>query len=328
MRALVVENYGPIEDHCVKEVPVPPVGDGDVLIEVRAIGLNFPDALMLQGKYQKRPDTPFVPGRDASGIVRAVGRDVTRFKTGDRVACQVFTGAFAEMVAAPEKRCFPMVDGIDFDTAAALITAHNTAYVAVHLRAEARPSEVAVVTGAAGGVGLACIQLLKAIGTTVVALVSSEAKAELVRANGADHVILTAGDGPKDRIHDSIMAVTAGRGADLVFETVGGDIFAFTIRTLAFGGRMIVIGFASAEIPVVKTNYLLYRNLAVLGSPLDIQFDHEYEKILQGVELIQSLFLQGRVKANIMDRVPLDRIKDGFALITGRHATGKVVAIV
>lgn len=328
MRALVVQNYGPIEDHCVKEVPVPPVGDGDVLIEVRAIGLNFPDALMLQGKYQKRPDTPFVPGRDASGIVRAVGRDVTRFKTGDRVACQVFTGAFAEMVAAPEKRCFPMVDGIDFDTAAALITAHNTAYVAVHLRAEARPSEVAVVTGAAGGVGLACIQLLKAIGTTVVALVSSEAKAELVRANGADHVILTAGDGPKDRIHDSIMAVTAGRGADLVFETVGGDIFAFTIRTLAFGGRMIVIGFASAEIPVVKTNYLLYRNLAVLGSPLDIQFDHEYEKILQGVELIQSLFLQGRVKANIMDRVPLDRIKDGFALITGRHATGKVVAIV
>ena len=328
MRALVVESYGPIEGHRVQEAPVPPVSDGDVLIEVRAIGLNFPDALMLQGKYQKRPEPPFVPGRDASGVVQAVGRNVTRFKPGDRVACQVFTGAFAEIVSAPEKRCFRMVDGIDFETAAALITAHNTAYVAVHLRAETRPSQVAVVTGAAGGVGLACIQLLKAAGAMVVALVSTEVKAELVRNNGADHVILTTVDGVKDRIHDSIMAVTEGRGADLVFETVGGDMFAFTLRTLAFGGKMVVIGFASGEIPVVKTNYLLYRNLAVLGSPLDIQFDHEYEKMVEGVELVQTLYLQGHVKANIMDRVPLDRIQDGFALITGRHATGKVVAVV
>ncbi|HEY7244637.1 MAG TPA: NADPH:quinone oxidoreductase family protein [Xanthobacteraceae bacterium] len=325
MRALVVEEFGPIASHRFHDWPDPEPAANEVLIDIKAIGLNFPDALMLQGKYQKRPDRPFVPGRDAAGIVRKVGAAVTRFKPGDRAVCQVFTGAFAERVAAPEKRCFPLVDGIELEAAAAMMTVFNTAYVAVHLRAKAQPGQCAAVTGAAGGVGLAVLQLLKSIGTRSIAIVSSEAKAGLARESGADRVILTNRESLKDHIHDGIMAATDNRGVDLVFETVGGEMFANTLRTLAFDGKMIVIGFASGDIPSAKANYLLYRNLSVIGAPLDIQFDHEYEKMLAGVRLVQDLYLQGAVKPNIMKVLPFERLADAFSLITGREVRGKVV---
>jgi NADPH2:quinone reductase len=325
MRALVVEEFGPIESHRFHDWPEPEPAANEVLIDIKAIGLNFPDALMLQGKYQKRPDPPFVPGRDAAGIVRRVGAGVARFKPGDRVVCQVFTGAFAERVAAPEKRCFPLAEGIDFEAAAAMMTVFNTAYVAVHLRAKAQQGQWAAVTGAAGGVGLAVLQLLKAVGARSIAIVSSEDKARLARESGADRVILTKRENPKDQIYTEIMAATADRGIDLVFETVGGEMFANTLRTLAFDGKMIVIGFASGEIPSAKANYLLYRNLSVIGAPLDIQFDHEYDKMVAGVRLVQDLYQQGKVKPNIMQVLPLDKLADAFALITGREVRGKVV---
>lgn len=325
MRALVVEEFGPIASHRFRDWPDPEPGANEVLIDVKAIGLNFPDALMLQGKYQKRPDRPFVPGRDAAGIVRKVGAGVTRFKSGDRVVCQVFAGAFAERVAAPEKRCFPLAEGIHFEAAAAMMTVFNTAYVAVHLRAKAQPGQSAAVTGAAGGVGLAALQLLKAIGTKSIAVVSSEDKARLSRESGADQVILTNRENQKDQIHAEIMAHTNNRGVDLVFETVGGEMFANTLRTLAFDGKMIVIGFASGDIPSVRTNYLLYRNLSVIGAPLDIQFDHEYDKMVTGIRLVQDLYLQGKVKPNIMQVLPFEKLADAFSLITGREVRGKVV---
>lgn len=325
MRALVIQDYGPIASHRFQDISEPKRALDDVLIDIKAIGLNFPDALMLQGKYQKRPQTPFVPGRDAAGIVRAVGSNVTRFKPGDRVICQVFTGAFAEVVAAPEKRCFHMVDGVDFESAAAMVTVFNTAYVAVHLRAKATAGQTAVVTGAAGGVGLATLQLLKALGARAIAIVSSEEKAALARESGAEHVILSNVADVKEHIHHEVMTATDGKGCDLVFDTVGGEMFANTLRTLAFDGKMIIIGFASGEIPAAKTNYLLYRNLSVIGAPLDIQFDHEYEKMVEGVRLVQDLYLQGKVKPNIMTVLPLEKLTDAFALITGREVRGKVV---
>jgi NADPH:quinone reductase len=325
MRALVVEEFGPIESHRFHDWPDPQPARGEVLIDIKAIGLNFPDALMLQGKYQKRPDRPFVPGRDAAGIVRAVGSAVSRFKPGDRVVCQVFTGAFAERVAAPEKRCFPLADGVDFESAAAMMTVFNTAYVAVHLRAKAQAGQWAVVTGAAGGVGLAVLQLLKAAGARSIALVSSDEKAQLARDSGGDRVILTGKGDVKDHIHAEVMAATENRGADLVFDTVGGEMFANTLRVLGFDGKMIVIGFASGEIPSAKTNYLLYRNLSVIGAPLDIQFDHEYEKMVAGVRLVHELFLRGKVKPNIMQVLPLEKLAEAFALITGREVRGKVI---
>jgi NADPH2:quinone reductase len=329
MRALVINEYGPIASHRFQELADPEPKAGEVLIDIKAIGLNFPDALMLQGKYQKKPQPPFVPGRDAAGVVRAVGSGVTRFKPGDRVICQVFTGAFAEVVAAPEKRCFHMVEGVDFASAAAMITVFNTAYVAVHLRAKAQAGQTAIVTGAAGGVGLAALQLLKALGARSIAIVSSEQKAALARENGADHVIILGGVAdPKEHIHQEVMRITQDKGADLVFETVGGEMFANTLRVLGFDGKMIIVGFASGEIPAAKANYLLYRNLAVLGAPLDIQFDYEYDKMVEGVRLVQDLYLKGKVKPNIMTALPLEKLADAFALITGREVLGKVVLTV
>jgi NADPH2:quinone reductase len=324
MKALVVEQFGPIDSHAIKSVAAPEPGPSEVLIKVKAIGLNFPDALMLQGKYQKRPPVPFVPGRDAAGTVMKVGEGVTRFKAGDRVVCQVFTGAFAEVVSAPEKRCFKMQDGVDFETAAAMMTVFNTAYVAVHLRAKAQAGQVAVVTGAAGGVGLAAVQLLKAAGVRTLAIVSSQEKADIVLANGAERAVVLGAD-PKEQIYNEVMSATNDAGADLVFETVGGEMFANTLRTLGFDGKLIVIGFASAEIPSAKTNYLLYKNLSVIGAPLDIQFDHEYEKMTAGVKLVQDLYLQGKAKPNIMKTLPFDKLAEAFTLITGREVRGKVV---
>jgi NADPH2:quinone reductase len=195
----------------------------------------------------------------------------------------------------------------------------------VHLRAKAQPGQRAAVTGAAGGVGLAVLQLLKAIGTKSIAVVSSDAKARLARESGADHVILTNRENLKDHIHDEMMAATDKHGVDLVFETIGGEMFANTLRTLAFDGKMIVIGFASGDIPSAKANYLLYRNLSVIGAPLDIQFDHEYEKMVAGVRLVQDLYLQGKVKPNIMKVLPFEKLTDAFGLITGREVRGKVV---
>jgi NADPH2:quinone reductase len=328
MRALVINEYGPIASHRFQNIADPEPKAGEVLIDIKAIGLNFPDALMLQGKYQKKPQPPFVPGRDAAGVVRAVGSGVTRFKPGDRVICQVFTGAFAEVVAAPEKRCFHMVEGVDFASAAAMITVFNTAYVAVHLRAKAQAGQTAVVTGAAGGVGLAALQLLKALGARTIAIVSSEQKAALVRENGADDVILSNVADLKDHIHREVMRLTQDQGADLVFDTVGGDMFANTLRVLGFDGKLIIVGFASGEVPAAKANYLLYRNLSVIGAPLDIQFDHEYDKMVEGVRLVQDLYLKGKVKPNIMTTLPLEKLADAFALITGREVLGKVVLTV
>ncbi len=325
MRALVVEEFGPIDSHKFQDLRDPKPAEGEVLIDVKAIGLNFPDVLMLQGKYQKRPALPFVPGRDASGIVRSVGKGVTRFKAGDRVICQVFTGAFSDTVSAPEKRCFKMLDGVDFESAAAMVTVFNTAYVAVHMRAKVAAGQTAAVTGAAGGVGLAAIQLLKAAGVKAIAIVSSQEKADLALANGADRVILTNVADPKEKIFTEIMAATNDEGVDFVFETVGGDMFADTLRTLGFDGKMIVIGFAGGVIPSAKTNYLLYKNLSVIGAPLDIQFDHEYDKIVRGVELVQDLYLKGQVKPNIMKALPLEKLAEAFALITGREVKGKVI---
>lgn len=325
MRALMVEEFGPIASHRFRDIPMPEPGKGEVLIEIKAVGLNFPDALMLQGKYQKRPDRPFVPGRDAAGVVSKVGAGVSRFKPGDRVICQVFTGAFAEAVSAPEKRCFPMLDGVDFESAAAMITVFNTAYVAVHLRAKATAGQTAIVTGAAGGVGLAAIQLLKSLGSKVIAIVSSKEKAEFVRKNGADLVIISDVADPKEHIFSEVMRFTNDHGADLVFETVGGEMFANTLRTLAFDGKIVVIGFASGEIPSVKTNYLLYKNLSVIGAPLDVQFDHEYDKMVEGVKLVQDLYLEGKVKPNVMTSFPLEKLGEAFELIIGREVRGKVV---
>ncbi len=334
MRAVLVKEFGPIGSHQVEEVPDPEIGPGEVLIENHAIGLNFPDALMLQGKYQKKPDRPFVPGRDLSGVVRAVGANVTRCKPGDRVVAQVFKGAFGELVPAPQERCFVMPEDMPFEEAAGMITVFNTAWVAVEMRGRVQAGDTVMITGAAGGVGLAAVQRCKARGATVLAAVSSPEKGELARQNGADHVIDTNADdldGLKRHLQAQVEAATGvaeGRACNVVIDTVGADLFEAGLRVLAFGGSLVIVGFSGGSIPAAKANYLLYNNLGVMGAPLDIQFEHMYPEMERGVNDMFRLWTEGKARANINARFPLEDFAQAFDMITGRKVMGKVVLTV
>ena len=331
MRAILVNEFGSIDSHTVTDLPDPEPGPGEVLIENRAIGINFPDALMLQGRYQKRPPRPFVPGRDCAGIVRAVGAGVTRCKPGDRVVAQVFTGAFGQLVPAPQERCFLLPDGASFEDAAAMITVFNTAWVAIDMRAGVQPGDTVLVTGAAGGVGSAAIQLCKARGATVLAAVSSPEKADFVRACGANAAIDTnAADvnALKDHLKAQVAAVTGaveGRGCDAVIEMVGGDLFEASLRVLRFAGKLVIVGFAGGTIPAAKANYLLFNNLTVMGAPLDIQFDMVYAEMEKGVNAWLTLLAAGKLQSLISERYPLADFVEAFDRITGREVTGKIV---
>ncbi len=331
MRAVVVNEFGPVASHTVESIADPEPGEGEVLIENHAIGINFPDALMLQGKYQKRPEQPFVPGRDCAGIVKAVGAGVSGFKPGDRVVAQVFKGAFAELVPAPEKRCFALPKSVPFDDAAAMITVFNTAWVAVDIRAGVKAGDTVMITGAAGGVGTAATQLCKARGATVIAAVSSDEKGKLAKDNGADFLVDTNAadaDTLKTHLKAQISAATGapeGRGCDVVIDMVGGDMFEASLRVLRFAGKLVIVGFAGGAIPTAKANYLLYNNLSVMGAPLDIHFDMAYGEMARGANSWIALAADGKLRANIWARYPLGEFAAAFDELTGRKVLGKVV---
>ena len=248
-REVVVREFGPIENHKLEEFPEPTPGPGDVLIDVHVVGVNFPDTLMIQGLYQTRPERPFVPGRDAAGVVAAVGENVTRFKPGDRVLAQVRWGAYAEQLAAPEERCFKVPDHVDFITAGAMGTVFPTAHVSLLIRAHYQTGETVLVNGAAGGIGLATVQITKAKGGTVIAGDISEEKRALATKYGADHTIDLAADDLRESLRQQVFAVTDGRGVDICMDPIGGDVFDASLRALAFEGRIVSVGYVAGRIP-------------------------------------------------------------------------------
>jgi NADPH:quinone reductase len=325
MRALVVHEFGPPESHKIEEVPDPKIGEGDVLVDVKAIGLNFPDTLMLQGKYQTRPDRPFIPGRDAAGVVLAVGSAVTRVKKGDRVNVQVPTGAFAEKLAAPEARCFRIPDKMDFATAAGMVTIYNTAYVAAVIRGKVNSGETVLVTGASGGVGLAAVQIAKAKGARVLAGVTSKEKGETARASGADGLVDLTTPDLRESLRDQVFAQTEGRGVDAVIDPVGGDVFDAALRAVAYAGRMIIVGFASGRIPEIRGHYILLKNIAVLGAPLDIHFKMQPEVMDEAVADLFAMYEKGQIRPEIMATYPLTDIHKAIDVITSRQVKGKLV---
>ena len=325
MRALVVHEFGPIHSQRIEEWPEPKIGGHDVLIDVKGIGLNFPDTLMLQGKYQTRPDRPFVPGRDASGLVLAVGSKVTRVKMGDRVIAQVATGAFAEKLAAPEARCFRMPDSMDFVTGAGMVTIYNTAYVAVIIRGHVKAGETVLVTGASGGVGLAAVQIARAKGARVLAGVTSKDKGQVALASGAEALIDLSAPDLRESLRDQVFAVTNNRGVDAVFDPVGGDIFDAALRAVSYAGRMVIIGFASGRIPEVKGHYILLKNISIVGAPLDIHFKMQPEVMDAAVADLFRMYEAKEIKPEIMATYPLDDIHKAMDLIVGRKVKGKLV---
>jgi NADPH2:quinone reductase len=325
MRALLIQEFGPVGSHSIVERDMPVPGPNEVRIRTKAIGLTYPDLLMLQGKYQVRPELPFIPGRDAAGYVDAVGPDVESFRAGDRVSCQVARGAFAERVIAPVDRCFAMPMGASFVESAAMVTPYHTAYVAVAIRAKLHASHSILVTGATGSVGTAILQLAKALGAHVIAAVTSEERAGFAKFHGADAVVYARGDNLKENLRDQVLAANDGREVDVVFDTVGGEVFTAALRVLGFDGKMVVIGFSSMQISEARCNYILYKNLSIIGSPLDIHFSQRPDLMREAVANLRTLHESGKIKPSIAKVIPFSDIAEAFRLAADRTLQGRVV---
>jgi NADPH2:quinone reductase len=325
MRALVVHEHGPIENLKLESFPDPHPGQDEVLIEVHAASVNFPDLLVIGGTYQNLPQRPFVPGKDLAGTVAALGRNVTRFKSGDRVMAQVEHGAYAEQAVASVGNCHRMPDRLSYAEGAAMGLVYLTAHLGLVERAALRPGEVVLVTGAAGGVGLAAVQIAKALGATVIAAVSNEDKGALARASGADHVVYTAVPDLREALRQQVRKAIGTRGVDVVIDSVGGDVFDATLRALAWCGRLVIVGFAGGRIPEVKAGYLLVKNISVIGLQSSDYRDREPEKVQRVQQALFALYEQGQLKPHVMAAYPLTAYREALATVRDRKVLGKVV---
>ena len=326
MRAIVAEKLGSPEDLVIREVATPSPGAGEVAVDSRAAAVNFADLLVVEGKYQVRPPLPFVPGKEAAGVVAALGEGVEGLAVGDRVMVQVEHGAFAERLVAPASHCFPMPDGMRFDAAAAIGIAYQTAYMALVERAGVQAGETVLVTAASGSVGVAAIQLAKAMGCVVIAGLATMAKADFVRENGADHVIDLDRADIRDSVRDQVRACVGG-GVDVVVEMIGGDVFAGALRTLEWCGRLVVVGFTGGDIPVIRTNYALIKNITVTGVDRFSYMSHDPEALRRAQSEIFRLFVDGAVWITVQARFPMERIVAAFDVIRNRQVRGKIVLL-
>ena len=322
MRAALIECFGGPEVLVVREVPEPTPGAGEVLVEVSAAGVNFPDLLVVEGSYQILPELPFSPGKEIAGIVRAVGPGVERTNPGDRVMAQIEYGGYAERVTVPEAQLVPLSDDIPFTDAAAFGLGYITAHFALVRRAHVQPGETVLVTGAGGGVGLAGVQLAKALGATVIAATRDGARAKLAKELGADYVVA-----PGPQMRHEIRELTGGRGADVVLELVGGDVFAAAMRSTAWEGRIVVIGFASGDVPVIKAGHVLVKNVAVIGLQVSDYRDREPESVRAALEQMLGLYREGRLRVHVDRTYPLEAAGEALRAVRSGAVSGKVVLI-
>jgi NADPH2:quinone reductase len=327
MRAVLVRAHGPYDSPRVEEIPELVPREGEVILEARAIGVNYPDLLVIEGKYQTLPPRPFSPGKEMTGVVRAVGIGVTSCKLGDHALALIEHGAYAEQVRAPENQVFVLPDSMPFSDGAALGLAYQTAHFALIDRGQYRLGETVLVTGATGGVGLAAIQVAKALGATVLAAVSGPHRAELARANGADHIIDLSLRELRESLRRQIYAVTGKRGVDVVIELVGGDVFDAAMRALAWRGRMVVVGFASGRIPEMKANYLLVKNIAVSGLQVSDYRDRDPAWMRRVQVELFDLYLAGKIKPHIAATYPLSRFAEALARFGHRDVVGKLILV-
>lgn len=329
MRALVVEEYGIWDSHRLREDwPEPEPGPGEVLIGARAMSVNFPDVLMVEGGYQHRPEPPVVAGFDVSGVVEAVGADVSRVAPGDRVLAYVEDGAFADKVAAPEGAVWKMPDEMPFEHGAAFGLAYLTAHVSLVENCRAERGERVLITGASGGVGLAMVQYGAALGLDIIAGVTSPEKAALVREHGARATVDLAAPDLHDSLRQQIRAlVPDGGGVDLVMDMVGGDVFDAALRSIRPCGRIAIVGFAGGRINPVKPTYLLNKQITVIGSPLGkIRPDWQAVKD-RAMAALMAQYRAGRLAPVISSTCPLTAWKDAFGRFKRREVTGKIVML-
>ena len=325
MRAILIREHGEPDSLKIEDIPTPTIGDDDVLIDVHAIGVNYPDLLVIGGQYQILPPKPFSPGKDAAGIVVAVGKLVTSCKPGERVVAQVEHGAYAEQLRARGVNCFVIPKSMSFNEAAAMGLVYQTAHFALFERGQFRSGETVLVNGAGGGVGLAAVQIAKALGATVLAGVRQEVHAHIARESGADHIIDLGKENLQEEIRRQVYAVTGGRGADVVLDPLGGDVFDGSLRAMAWRGRMVVIGFAAGRIPAIKANYLLVKNIAISGLQWSDYRERDPAWVRHVQEELFQFYTRGKLKPNVMQAFSMDQFGEALSLVKSGRVNGKVV---
>jgi NADPH:quinone reductase len=321
MKAVLCKQYGPPSTLVVEDVPALEAGEGQVVIEVHACGVNFPDTLIIEGKYQFKPDLPFSPGGEVAGIVKKVGAGVARFQPGDRVIAATTWGGYAQEVVAQVERIIPMPEGLDFETAAGFLLTYGTSHHALKDRAELKAGETVLVLGAAGGVGLAAIDIAKLMGARVIAAASSDEKLRVCREHGADETINYSSENLRERIK----ALTDGRGVDVVYDPVGGDLSEPALRSMAWRGRFLVVGFAAGGIPSLPLNLPLLKGCAIVGVFYGGFMRNEPGRNEENQRELVAWIKDGKLRPHIYAVYPLERAAEAMNDLTSRKVTGKVV---
>lgn len=325
MKAVLCKALGLPETLVVEEVPDFTAGPGQVVIDVHACGVNFPDFLIIQGKYQAKPALPFSPGGEVAGYVKSIGEGVTDLAPGDRVLCFIGSGhgGFAEQALVRAPMVVKIPPEMDFVTASAFLLTYGTSYYALKDRGELKPGETLVVLGAAGGVGLAAVELGKAMGARVIAAASTDAKLAVCREHGADDGINYATEDLKERIK----TLTGGKGADVIYDPVGGDYSESALRSIGWGGRFLVVGFANGEIPKIPLNLTLLKSCQIVGVFWGASIERDVALFQQRNAELMQFYKDGKLKPLVTGTYPLQEVATALNLLAERKVTGKLVLL-
>ena len=323
MHAWLCENPVGVDALTWKEIPTPAPQKGEVLIEIQAASLNFPDLLIVQNKYQMKPELPFVPGSDYAGIIRAVGEGVTHLQVGQAVACLSGTGGFGTHTIAPAKLCMPLPAGFPAVDAAAFIMIYATSHHALIDRAQLKAGETVLVLGAAGGVGTSAIQVAKAVGARVIAAASTDEKCALCTSIGADATINYS----RENMREAIKKLTDGKGPDVIYDPVGGDFAEPAFRSIAWRGRYLVVGFASGPIPALPFNLALLKGASIVGVFWGDYSRREPQANAAMMAELAQWYAQGKIKPVIDSTMPMKDLKAAYAHMGSRNVKGKLVMV-
>jgi NADPH2:quinone reductase len=331
MKILHCKEYGPVENLVWEDIDSPEPGENEVLVSIKAAALNFPDYLIVQGLYQFKPDLPFAPGNEGAGVVKKIGKNVTRFKEGDRVYFMAPYGAFAEEACMNEFGVFPIPDDVSFELAASYQMAYGTSYHALVQRGELKKDDEVLILGASGGVGLAALDIAKAKGARVVAGVSTEEKAKVCKQYGADDVVVY-GLGPADK--DAAKALSAELksksikgGYDIIYDPIGDCYAEPAFRSIGWKGKYLVVGFAAGQIPKLPINLTLLKGASVVGVFWGAFTGREFEENQKNIKDINSMLIADEIKPLISKKIPMEQAKEAINLIGSRGVVGKVVLV-
>jgi NADPH2:quinone reductase len=323
MKAVVCKAWGPPESLVIEDRPALVAAPGNVVISVKAANVKFSDTLIIANKYQTKPELPFIPGSEVAGVIKAVGEGVTEWKVGDRVSAQSPSGGYAEEVSVEADRLQAVPDGCDYASAAGLTSTYGTSYYALTDRGQLKAGETLLVLGASGGVGLAAVEIGKALGAKVIACASSEEKLKVCRDHGADETINYNTEDMRARVKE----ITKGKGIDVVYDPVGGDYSELALRDMAWGGRFLVIGFAAGPIPKISLNLALIKGCSIIGVWLGGMAKRDPVQRVAVAREMWKLYAEGKIKPHVWGTYPLAKAADALNAIAGRKVAGKVVLV-